>query len=293
MSSRKVLITGATGLLGSVLVPYFRASGADVVTQGRSREVNFSGDLTDDLAVRTLLTEVKPQTIINLVGLTSVDACEEDLDLAYRVNTKTVENIVAALSAINSNAHLIQISTDQLYDGKGVHLESHVTMRNHYAITKYAAELAALKTRSTILRTNFFGRSGLQKRQSLTDWIFSSLQSGQEIQVFDDVLFSPLSMRSLSEMVLLVALKEPVGVYNLGSRNGLSKADFAFAFAESAGLPKSAMSRAYSSQAKALKACRPKDMRMDCSKFERNLGVQLPDLTDEIKRVAREYAEVT
>lgn len=290
MSRRKVLITGATGLLGSVLIPHFRASGAEVVTQGRSREVDFSVDLTDDLAVRTLLSEVKPQTIINLVGLTSVDACEEDLDLAYRVNTKTVENIVAALSVIESNAHLIQISTDQIYDGMGAHLESQVTMRNHYAVTKYAAELAAAQTRSTILRTNFFGRSGLQKRQSLTDWIFSSLKSGQEIQVFDDVSFSPLSMRSLSEMLLLVARTEPLGVYNLGSRNGLSKADFAFKFAENAGLPMSAMSRAHSSQAKALKAYRPKDMRMDCSKFERQLGIQLPELADEIKHVAREYA---
>lgn len=293
VSNGKILITGATGLLGSVLVPFFRAAGIDVATQGRARDVDFSVDLTDEQAVRTLLIEAKPQTIVNLVGLTSVDECEENLDLAYRVNTKTVENLVRVLTEIESNAHLIQISTDQIYDGTGTHLESQVTMRNHYAVTKYAAELAAAQIRSTILRTNFFGRSRLPKRQSLTDWIFKSLNSGEQIKVFDDVWFSPLSMRSLAEMMLLVARNEPVGIYNLGTRNGLSKADFAFAFAESVGLPKSAMSRGHSSQAKSLKAYRPKDMRMDCSKFERKLSIQLPDLMDEIKRVAREYAEVT
>lgn len=293
MDTGKILITGATGLLGSVLVPFFVEAGVDVITQGRSGDVDFSFDLTDVHAAHALLIETKPRTIINLVGLTNVDECEENLNLAYRVNTKTVENLVDTLIGIESHAHLIQISTDQIYDGMGPHLESQVTMCNHYAVTKYAGELAAAQIRSTILRTNFFGRSRMLKRQSLTDWIFNSLKSGEQIQVFDDVSFSPLSMRSLAKMVLLVAKEEPVGIYNLGSRNGLSKADFAFAFAESAELPKTTMARAHLGQASYLKAYRPKDMRMNCSKFERILGIQLPELIDEIKHVAREYAEVT
>jgi dTDP-4-dehydrorhamnose reductase len=42
---------------------------------------------------------------------------------------------------------------------------------------------------------------------------------------------------------------------------------------------------------KILKAYRPKDMRMNCSKIEKELGIELPNLVDEIKSVAREYAE--
>jgi dTDP-4-dehydrorhamnose reductase len=288
----KILIMGATGLLGSVLVPFFKTAGIDVATQGRSHDVDFLVDLTDEKAVSTLLLEVKPQTIINLVGLTSVDRCEESLDLAYQVNTRTVENIVSVLTRVKSNAHLIQISTDQIYDGRGIKSENNVTMSNNYAITKYAGELAAANIQSTILRTNFFGRSRLPERKSLTDWIFNSLKNGERIQVFDDVLFSPLSMRSLAKIVMLVAQKKPFGIYNAGSRNGFSKADFAFEFAKSVDLPIDVMSRVHSSQVKSLKAYRPKDMRMDSSKLEKKLGIQFPDLTGEIKCVAKEYDEI-
>jgi dTDP-4-dehydrorhamnose reductase len=238
-----------------------------------------------------MLIEVKPQVIVNLVGLTSVDKCEEDLDLAYRINVKTVENLVGMLKKIHSTAHFIQISTDQIYDGTGPHLENQVTIRNHYAMTKYAGELVSACIPSTILRTNFFGRSKLEKRKSLTDWLFNSLKNGEQIQVFDDVSFNPLSMHSLAKMVCLVAEKKPIGIYNLGSRSGFSKADFAFVFAESLKLPTACMSRAHSANMKILKAYRPKDMRMNCSKIEKELGIELPNLVDEIKSVAREYAE--
>jgi dTDP-4-dehydrorhamnose reductase len=291
LKKTRFLITGATGLLGAFLVPFVRASGGDVSTHGRSGNVDFSFDLTDDLLIRRMLIEVKPQVIVNLVGLTSVDKCEEDLDLAYRINVKTVENLVGMLKKIHSTAHFIQISTDQIYDGTGPHLENQVTIRNHYAMTKYAGELVSACIPSTILRTNFFGRSKLEKRKSLTDWLFNSLKNGEQIQVFDDVSFNPLSMHSLAKMVCLVAEKKPIGIYNLGSRSGFSKADFAFVFAESLKLPTACMSRAHSANMKILKAYRPKDMRMNCSKIEKELGIELPNLVDEIKSVAREYAE--
>lgn len=289
MSRKKILVTGATGMLGSTLVPFLRERGHSVSTQGRLSNADFPADLTRASDARVLIAEVVPDVIVNLVGLTSVEGCEENLHHAYLVNTKTVENIVDAMRDQKIDSHLIHISTDHIYDGAGFHAEGDVTITNNYAMTKYAGELAALRVRSAILRTNFIGRSRVEGRQSLTDWVFQSMTRGDAIEVLTDVLFSPLSMACVSEMVDIVVQKEPVGVFNLGSRGGMSKADLDFSFAEAVGLPTKSMTKINSSEARFLRAYRPKNMRMNSSKFELVLGVALPTVEEEIKRVAREY----
>lgn len=292
MNAKTILITGATGLLGSTLVPFLRSCGYIVVTHARSSNADFMVDLANMAEASAMLDRVQPGIIVNLVGLTSVERCESQLNEAYLLNTRTVENLVSWIRGSNLNSHLIQISTDHVYDGTGLHTEDQVTLTNNYAFSKYAGELAAAQVPSTILRTNFVGYSRVKNRISLTDWVYASMTSGKYVQVLNDVFFSPLSMKVLSEMIQLVIERKPIGVFNLGSHNGMSKADFDFAFAECLGLQTATMSRIDASQATFLKAYRPKDMRMDCSKFESTLGVELPLLSDEIKRVAKEYDEV-
>ncbi len=286
------LITGATGLLGSTLVPWLKEHGKTVVTQARSANADIVADLANKDEAFALLDRVRPSVIINLVGFTSVELCQEQPNAAYLANTRTVENLAHWILKAGATCHLVQISTDQVYDGVGVHTEDQVTLTNNYAFSKYAGELAATLVPSTILRTNFIGRSKAPHRESLTDWVYTSLISGKHIQVLTDVLFAPLSMTTLAEMIQLVTERKPVGIFNLGSNNGMSKADFDFAFAECLKLPTSTMSPIDTSQATFLKAYRPKDMRMDCSKFESTLGVKLPALADQIKSVAKEYNEI-
>jgi dTDP-4-dehydrorhamnose reductase len=287
-----ILITGATGLLGSTLVPWIRSHGKKVVTHARQSEADYAVDLVNKDETFLLLDKIQPSVIINLVGLTSVERCQEQPNEAYLANTRTVENLAHWILETGANSHLIQISTDQVYDGNCLHLEDQVTLTNNYAFSKYAAELAAARVPSTILRTNFVGRSKVGNRESLTDWVYNSLTRGERVEVLQDVYFSPLSMATLVKMIYIVVEKKPVGIFNLGSHNGMSKADFDFAFAECLKLPTSTMTRIDSNQALFLKAYRPKDMRMDCKKFETQMEVKLPDLLDEIKSVAREYDEI-
>jgi len=285
-----ILVTGATGLLGSTLVPWLKAQRKNVTTHARSASgADHVADLSGQAETFELLDKVRPTVIINLVGLTNVDFCQEQLNQAYLFNTRTVENLTSWILQRESDCHLIQISTDQVYDGVGLHKEGQVTLTNNYAFSKYAGEIAAKRVPSTILRTNFIGRSKVGSRVSLTDWLYTSLTGKQQIQVFSDVYFNPLTMTTLAEMILLVIEEKPLGVFNLGSRDGMNKADFAFSFAEHLGLPQSAMARVESSQAEFLKAYRPKDMRMDCSKFEHYFNIKLPSLLDQIKSVVKEY----
>ena len=284
-----ILVTGASGLLGTTLVPQLKSSGHTVVTHARRG----GGDVLADLAVKNSafesLNRIQPKVIVNLVGLTSVEQCEEQPNAAYLANTRTVENLASWIRDTDSACHLVQISTDHVYDGMGSRTEEDVTLTNIYAFSKYAGELAAAKVPSTILRTNFVGRSKTVNRESLTDWVYNSLKSGKHIKVLEDVFFCPLSMGTLGEMIHLVIEEKPVGTFNLGSRNGMSKADFDFAFAVCLGLPTKTMTRISIERATFLKAYRPKYMQMDCAKFEQEMQIELPTLQEEMERLVSEY----
>jgi dTDP-4-dehydrorhamnose reductase len=290
---QKVLITGATGLLGSSLAPYLQNCGYKVVTHANTTLADVMFDLSDRNISYAKFEEIRPDIIINLVSLTSVELCEEQVKLAYLLNTRTVENIAYWMELSKADCYLVHISTDHVYDGVGLHAEDSVTITNNYALSKYAGELAANRVPSTILRTNFVGRSKVNHRESLTDWVYNSITSNKQVQVLNDVYFSPLSISMLIEMIELVVQKKLSGVFNLGSHNGMSKAEFDFAFAEILNFPTNTMTPISTSQATFLKAYRPKNMCMNNSKFEEAFGVSLPSLAQLIQPLAREYYEIT
>jgi dTDP-4-dehydrorhamnose reductase len=288
----KILITGATGLLGSSLAPYLEKYRYQIMTHANTTQADVMFDLSNRIKSYEFLEQIKPDVIINLVSLTSVELCEHQVNLAYSVNTSTVESLTYWIRSTKADCHLVQISTDHVYDGIGLSVEDDVMITNNYALSKYAGELAASQVPSTILRTNFVGRSKVSYRESLTDWVYKSLTENKHVQVLDDVYFSPLSISILVEMIRLAVQKKHIGIYNLGSSNGMSKADFDFAFAECLKLPTHTMTPIKTSQATFLKAYRPKNMCMDSTKFEETFNVKLPNLIDLIQPLAQEYNEI-
>ncbi len=288
-SKSKLLILGSSGLLGSKLVSGLYFNKYQIFTQSLKSESDFKVDLIDYNKVINLLGQVKPDIIINLVGLTNVDHCEKFPSQAYKLNIKIVENVVGAIQELSFNSYLIHISTDQVYDSEEYCIENNTNLSNYYAFSKFCSELIAFKINSTILRTNFFGKSKNLVRSSLTDWIFNELKKGNEINVFEDVWFNPLSMSNLCKILELVADKKIEGIFNLGSNNGMNKSDFAFEFAKILNLPVANLNKAKVSDAKFLNAYRPKNMLMDLGKFESKYNIKLPSLMEEIELVAKEY----
>jgi dTDP-4-dehydrorhamnose reductase len=284
-----VLVTGATGFLGSALTPLLLERGHQVTRLGYT----YAADLNANLAIyeqtARALDQARPGVIINLTALTNVDRCETHPQEAYLLNVKAVENLCTWMQAVVHPCHLIQISSDQVYDGAGPHTESELTIRNHYAMSKLASEFAAGIVPSTILRTNFVGRSQREGRASFTDWLHGALRGTAPINVFDDVMFSPLAIGTLCDCIERSIIERPLGVFNLGSSDGMSKADFAFAFAAATGLPSTNLVRGNASDAETLAARRPTDMRMKCERFEGRMGLKLPRLIDEIQLLAHDY----
>jgi dTDP-4-dehydrorhamnose reductase len=287
----KIVVLGASGLLGTRLLPALSLAGYHVVTLGRSLGSDHKCDIGNLKNLSGVLDELEPDILINLVALTDVDLCESDPRQAFSVNLLITENIVRWVESSAKACHLIHISTDQVYDGCGPHSEQNVQLSNYYGFSKYAAELAVLRINSTILRTNFFGKSICDGRASFSDWIYNSAVNQSKISVFNDVYFSPLSMGTLVEMVMLVVSNRPIGIFNLGSRGGLSKSEFALSFLNLLKLNIDNIDIVSIDDVSFIKTYRPKDMRLNVTKFEHQLAIQLPSLHTEIQEIIGDYSE--
>lgn len=285
----KIVVLGASGLLGSTLVPTLILSGNDVVSIGRSSVNEYQCNILDKEAISRILDELLPDIIINLIALTDVDFCEQNPNQAFLINVKSLENVVNWIENSTSNCHLVQFSTDQVYDKVGPHFEKNIKLSNYYSYSKYAAENIALRVHSTILRTNFFGKSNCNTKKSLTDWLFNKIINKEKLYLFSDVYFSPLSMSTLSQILIKLIVLKPNGVFNLGSQDGLSKSDFAFFFAKKMNLEIHNPIVTSIEDVNFIKSYRPKDMRMNVSKIENCLDYKLPDLKQEIKKAVEDY----
>ena len=283
----KILVLGASGMLGSRLVPFLIDRGHEVLAASRNHANGIQINLQDQAATLAVVRSVSPDVVINLVGMTDVERCESHPKEAWQANVRSAENIARACTEMGTQ--LVHLSTDQVYDSAPACTETNACPGNYYAMTKYAGELAALRAGATVLRTNFFGFSPHATRRSLTDWIFSAIKEDRPIQVFEDVRFSPLEMGTLCSVINKVTQYRHSGVFNLGSLEGMSKADFAFAFAQSLGLSNARFSRVNAHQSDLLRTWRPKNMCMDSSHFEATFNVRLPTLQSEIERSAKDY----
>ena len=281
MRQRRVLLTGATGLLAPYLVARMSTS-FDVVTTAR-RDGDVRCDLTAADAVNALVTEVRPDVVVHAAALTDVDACERCPDAATASNVGTTERLVAVLPP---GTRLVLLSTDQVYrDVAGPHPESDVGPVNVYGRTKLAAESEALRRdESLVLRVNFFGPSRTAGRTSLSDVVIDRVSSGEGMTGFSDLLFSPLHMVTLSDMVTTAIGIRLTGTFNVGSRDGSTKLDFARAVARQQGLDPGLV-RAGCSAEVATRAPRPHDVRMDVTHLEHALAITMPTLDEEIAKL--------
>lgn len=280
MAAKKILVLGAKGMLGTVLCEKLKSQpGLQVLTHSQSSSADFNGDLSKLEVVEKILADSQADFCINAMALTDVNLSETNPEKALQLNVRPAENLASAVQRKNRATKIIQISTDHVYDQNNAS-EFDITIVNNYAQTKYDADLAVEKAGATVLRTNFFGASRSVKK-SFSDWIIESLGRGEKLQGFDDVYFSPLHIETLCEEIQRVMQNFKPGIYNLGSRDGFSKYEFMLKLAEHKKLPTHLISAGSYAAAK-IPIPRPRDMRMNVSKYEQTFHIKLPTLSEEI-----------
>ena len=288
------MLTGASGLLGGVLLPGLEESFECWPVGGRHRPAHPRGecvDLEDSTAVADLMSRVAPTVVVHLAALADVDLCEAHPERAYRANVLTTRNVCDAVTAMSNPARLIYISTDQVYDAAGDNDETAVQPRNTYALTKlWGEEVCRQLPLALILRLNFFANDQSGGR-GLTEWLIESLRAGAPINLFADVHFNPIFAGHLVRVLSRLIEAQPAGTYNLGAAGGaISKAEFARRLARRLDLS-TQNCREMSVADAALAAYRPRGMAMDVSRLEAVLGRHLPTIEDGLKDLVAERAE--
>ena len=292
LNGLRLLVTGASGRLGQRLALSF-PSGVECVRTAQRTKLDsdpnyFVANLARPQEASALLDAVRPDAIVHCAALTNVDRCNIDPAAAFRINVQITRHLTDWIREKSSGTKFAYISTDQVYSGAGPHREELPAPINTYGLTKlWGEDLVRRLDNFLVARTNFFGLFPGAKR-SFADWLIEGLNKGNTLTLFDDVLFNPLHVDQLCEVLVSLLEKNALGTLNIGSVGpGLSKADFGFRVAEKLGLDTSRLTRTNVSTAN-LTAPRPNDMRMSIAACESVLGCDLPTVDEGIDRLTRE-----
>lgn len=218
---RRVLVTGATGMLGSDLVPVLAGAGLEVFARPHS-----DLDITNEEQVRTAFRQLRPEIVVNCAGFTRVDTCESDRR-AFQVNAHGVE--LLAGQCILHSAQLVQVSTDYVFDGQKTvpYFEEDPTgPLCAYGRSKREGEEAALAVATAlIVRSSWlFGRGGW----NFVEAILKQVEGGRrKLSIVNDQLGSPTAAKDLAEAILALLLAGAVGTYHFANRGEVTWFDFA------------------------------------------------------------------
>lgn len=235
----KVLLLGGSGLLGYHCHKVFESTYKVISCWNtRSTSTVYSEQidvLEDGDKIQLLMEKYQPQVVINTIGYVTVDGCEQNPDLAKKLNSDFVKKLVNAMSSSGlNNSHLIQISTDSVYGNPKVGFRNQPWKEDDllkplsiYAQTKLDGENEAKKHKGpySILRTAFYGINPYSTK-SLLWWIIDNARKGNPMDGWENIYFSPVSAWRLSEVIYSMIENKITGIYNVSSVNACNKYDF-------------------------------------------------------------------
>lgn len=277
--SKKILVTGSNGQLGSELKE---------LSCDNKNEFVFTDveelDITDIEASRSFLKNSGFNYIINCAAYTAVDRAENDTELAYKVNVLAAKNL--AILSKELNISLVHISTDFVFDGtkSTPYVETdHVNPLSVYGKTKLEGEKEIIKNtdRAVIIRTSwlysFYGNNFVKTMIRLG-------KEKEQLNVIFDQTGTPTYAKDLASVILKIIEKDPVTgteIYHYSNEGVASWYDFAKSIMDNAELNcivKPIETKNYPTPAK-----RPHYSVLNKSKIKEQFSVDIPHWQDSLK----------
>lgn len=277
----KVLVTGATGQLGTDVVKSLTAQ--NIETYGLSHT---ELDITDKQNVRKVFEEIKPDVVIHCAAYTAVDLAEEQVEVCNRINVEGTRNIVKA--CLDSNCKLVYVSTDYVFEGNGTkpwETTDRCMPLNVYGNSKLLGEQLVQETLTKyfIVRTAWaFGRSG----KNFVKTMLRLSETKQQISVVQDQIGSPTFTEDLAELIVEMIQTDRYGIYHATNTGYCSWYEFACEIFHQAKREITVLP--ISSEEYPSKAIRPKNSRLSQKSLEENGFTCLPTWRDALKRYLEE-----
>ena len=291
---KKILITGANGLLGRKLVSILsQQKDLSLVATAKgvcrfflpSKIVYRSLDITNADVCKNLINEFQPDALIHTAAMTQVDVCEDEREACDIINIKGVSNLIKAIG--NRNTHFVHLSTDFIYEGNEEEYfeDSKVNPLNYYGRSKWKSEKLFEKVSFpySILRTVLvYGVVQDLSRTNIVLWAKAALEKGEKINVVDDQYRCPTLAEDLAYACLQVILQKATGVYHVSGKDFLSILDIVFEIADYWGLDKSLIN-SISSVSLNQKARRPLKTNLNISKAKQEFNYQPKSFLEGLK----------
>ncbi len=244
----KILLTGASGLLGSAFAQAAKRRGHHVVGITGQYSGPLPGpaerkalDLTDLNALEAYTLELFPDAIVNCAAISEPSACEADPEKSRLVNVALPEKL--ALLARHLFATFIHISSEQVFDGTAAiyYRDSPPSPPNEYARQKLDSELrvnALAAEFTTTLRLPLLMGNSLTGARSLHERLLLSWAEGKPTKLFTDEFRQPcLVENAVAAMVELCERHDLKGVYHWAGEKRLSRFEMGQRIAKHFGLP--------------------------------------------------------
>lgn len=206
----RIVVTGATGMLGQDLVPVLHARGHEVVALSRS-----ALDVTDPSAVRAALTQARPDAVVHAAAYTRVDDAEADPETAWRVNAEGAGHVARAAREVG--ATLLHVSTDYVFDGQAhtpYPVEAPLAPLNAYGRSKAGGEQAVRDALDApyIVRTSWlYGHGG----PNFVTTMRRLARRQPELRVVTDQVGSPTWTVPLAEALAALLVSNRPGIYHV------------------------------------------------------------------------------
>src|SRR5712692_5562583 len=292
----RILVTGASGLLGNRLIELALKRGHDVISgykdhvPGYGKPMAF--DLTQSAEVRRVFSEVHPDVVINAAAMTDVDKCELEAEAAFAANSKAVSNIVDA--AKETESFVVQVSTDYVFDGDrggySEHDETHPV--NKYGESKLEGEEAVMrgldKEMWSIARSSVVYGWGRASRPNAATFVYEKLSKGESIRMVHDQFSSPTLNTSLSAMLIEIAERRIPGIIHTAGASRLNRFDFALGLAKTFQLD-ATLIQAVQARELQWKAKRPTDSSLNVGRAQKLLRTTPLNIESAYEELRREH----
>jgi dTDP-4-dehydrorhamnose reductase len=199
----RVLLTGASGFLGSAVRDELLARGHDVLASARVAPRAGAGETAADWlladlslpgAAGRLLERAAPEAVIHCAALADIAPCADDPSAACRLNAEVPGELAAGCAA--RGARLLAVSTDQVFDGSrgGWREEDDAAPLHEYGRSKLAGERAvAVAPTAVIVRPGLVTGPAPAGRRSASSRLLESLARGARPRLFTDELRTPVA----------------------------------------------------------------------------------------------------
>lgn len=230
----KVAVLGARGQLGHDLI---RAMAEWECVPLTHADI----DVCDFIATRKVLTDVKPDIVINTAAFHRVDDCEEQPEKSFLVNTYAVRHLAQLCAELDCG--LAHLSTDYVFGGEKVTPYTEDDAPNPlsvYGVSKLAGEyfVRNLCPKHFVIRTSgLYGVAGASgKGGNFVETMIRMAREGRPIRVVDDQVLTPTYTQDLAQAIDQLVRTDAYGLYHITSSGQCSWYEFAARIFELLGL---------------------------------------------------------